>query len=124
MTPLSRLLFISRPEQERITVATDLGEVPEELAVALQHSTCTVLESNHDEDLLENGPYPQLLKDRIRSSMGHLSNRQTAAALTVCKGNGLRHVILAHLSAENNDPLLARDSAERALAGTRDASLF
>ncbi|MBU1921103.1 MBL fold metallo-hydrolase [bacterium] len=105
-------------ERERITIATDLGEVPEELSCALMHSTCAVLESNHDEDLLESGPYPQLLKDRIRSSLGHLSNKQTAEALTVCKGNGLRHVILAHISEENNDPLLARASAEQALAGT------
>lgn len=104
--------------RERITIATDLGEVPEELSCALKHSTCAVLESNHDEDLLEHGAYPQILKDRIRSSRGHLSNRQTAAALSACKGNGLRHVILAHLSEENNDPLLARETAERALAGS------
>jgi phosphoribosyl 1,2-cyclic phosphodiesterase len=102
-------------KHEQITVATDLGEVSAELADALMHSTCTVLESNHDEVLLENGTYPQILKDRIRSHLGHLSNRQTADVLKACRGNGLRHVILAHLSDENNDPALAHATAKRAL---------
>jgi phosphoribosyl 1,2-cyclic phosphodiesterase len=104
-------------EHERITIATDLGVVPAELSDALQHSTCAVLESNHDEDLLEQGPYPQILKDRIRSSSGHLSNRQTADALQKCRDNGLRHVILAHLSVDNNDPVIALESARQAMAG-------
>jgi phosphoribosyl 1,2-cyclic phosphodiesterase len=104
--------------REQITIATDLGVVSRELADALMHSTCTILESNHDEKLLEYGSYPQILKDRIRSSMGHLSNRQTAEALTDCCGNGLRHVILAHISDENNDPALALSTAKRALKDT------
>jgi phosphoribosyl 1,2-cyclic phosphodiesterase len=104
-----------------VTVATDLGEVPDDLAEALAHSTCAVLESNHDEQMLLSGSYPDLLKQRIRSRMGHLSNAQTAAALRACKGNGLRTVVLAHLSDENNDPALAHASAADALAGTEVA---
>jgi phosphoribosyl 1,2-cyclic phosphodiesterase len=110
-------------DHEQITIATDLGEVSPELSDALMHSTCTVLESNHDEKLLEYGSYPQVLKDRIRSSMGHLSNRQTAEALTACRENGLRHVILAHISEENNDPALALSTAKHALKGT-DADVY
>ena len=109
--------FSITANQDRITVATDLGEVSPELSGALIHSACIVLESNHDEELLECGPYPQVLKDRIRSSLGHLSNRQTAEALAACRDNGLRHVVLAHISEDNNDPLLAKSFAEAALEG-------
>lgn len=104
--------------KHRLTVATDLGEVPAELSESLAHSTFTMLESNHDVHMLLNGSYPEILKQRIRSNMGHLSNDQTAAALDVCKGNGLRTVVLAHLSDENNDPALARAASEAVLRGT------
>lgn len=108
----------------RITIATDLGEVTPEVADALSRSTCAVFESNHDEEMLENGPYPEILKRRIASGIGHLSNRQTADALRRFQqqnnsgdGNGLRTLILAHLSDENNDPKLARDAVEEILIG-------
>lgn len=103
--------------QHRMTVATDLGEVTPDLADALLNSTIAVLESNHDEVMLRNGSYPELLKQRIRSSLGHLSNRQCAEALNDCRDRELRTVVLAHLSDENNDPALARDSAAAALNG-------
>jgi phosphoribosyl 1,2-cyclic phosphodiesterase len=99
----------------RITVATDLGEVPPALAQALAHSTALVFESNHDGQMLREGSYPDFLKERILSSNGHLSNLQCAEALAACKGNGLRTVVLAHLSDENNHPDLARASANAAL---------
>jgi phosphoribosyl 1,2-cyclic phosphodiesterase len=99
----------------RITVATDLGEVPKSLTPILASSTCLVLESNHDVHMLESGSYPDYLKERIRSRYGHLSNGQTAHALKPLRENGLRHVVLAHLSDENNDPALARESAQKAL---------
>jgi len=99
----------------RITIATDLGEVPPDLQTALAHSTIAVFESNHDEEMLRAGSYPELLKERIASRLGHLSNRQSAAALAECKGNGLRAVALAHVSDENNHPDLARDCAREIL---------
>ena len=99
----------------RITVATDLGEVPSELSPVLAKSNTLVFESNHDEQMLIGGSYPEFLKERILSEYGHLSNRQCAAALSACKGNGLKTVVLAHLSDENNRPELARASAEKAL---------
>jgi phosphoribosyl 1,2-cyclic phosphodiesterase len=101
--------------RHRVTVATDLGEVPRSLAAALARSTAAVLESNHDVQMLKNGPYPEILKQRILSGTGHLSNVQTAAALAACRGNGLAHVVLAHISDENNDPLLARAASAAAL---------
>lgn len=111
------LAFCVEAGAHRITVATDLGEVPPELANALAHSTCAVLESNHDVAMLRAGPYPEILKQRILSATGHLSNAQTAAALAECRGNGLRHVVLAHLSDENNAPALAHAAAAAALDG-------
>ena len=99
----------------RITVATDLGEVPSALSKALAQSTTLVFESNHDEKMLRGGSYPEFLKDRILSEFGHLSNRQCAEALSECQGNGLKTVVLAHLSDENNRPELARASAHKVL---------
>jgi phosphoribosyl 1,2-cyclic phosphodiesterase len=103
---------------QRITVATDLGTVPRALHHLLKLSTCAVLESNHDLDMLLNGSYPDFLIDRISSNTGHLSNDQCAAALKACRGNGLRTVVLAHISDENNDPELARSVVAKALRGT------
>lgn len=99
----------------RITLATDLGEVPADLADALRHSTCAVFESNHDVDMLRAGSYPEILKRRILSGTGHLSNVQSAEALAQCRGNGLRHAVLAHISDENNHPDLAREAVSAAL---------
>ncbi len=98
-----------------ITVATDLGEVSPELHQAFTESTVAVIESNHDEELLRSGPYPELLKVRIAGKRGHLSNRQTANVLRDCCNKNLKHVVLAHLSEENNYPPLAQDSARVAL---------
>lgn len=100
---------------EVITVATDLGEVPEPLHKAFTESTVAVIESNHDEEMLRTGPYPELLKIRIAGSTGHLSNRQTANVLRECTSKNMKHVVLAHLSEENNHPMLAHDSARTAL---------
>jgi phosphoribosyl 1,2-cyclic phosphodiesterase len=102
----------------RVTIATDLGEVPRDVATALEHSTIAVFESNHDVEMLRVGSYPEDLKRRILSRHGHLSNEQSAAALAACRGNGLEHVVLAHISAENNDPALALRTALNALDGT------
>ena len=101
---------------QRVTVATDLGEVPRAVAGALAHSTVAVFESNHDVELLLAGSYPDFLKERILSKTGHLSNKQSAAALKLTRGNGLEHVVLAHISEENNHPGLALRTAMDAVA--------
>jgi phosphoribosyl 1,2-cyclic phosphodiesterase len=104
--------------EHRLTVATDLGEVTRDVAKALKHSTIAVFESNHDEDMLQNGSYPEILKRRIRSSTGHLSNRQCSSALESCRETDLSTVILAHLSDENNEPEIARATTGAILDGT------
>ena len=96
-------------------LATDVGEVTPAVAEAIGEANYLVLEANHDEEMLQQGPYPNYLKGRIRSSRGHLSNRQCADALITYGSPNLRHVWLCHLSEENNHPELARKTVEAVL---------
>ena len=75
-----------------------------------------LLESNHDPDMLRTNPrYSQLLKARILGDQGHLSNDACAAALLQLIAWGTKHLILGHLSGENNTPALARRVSETAM---------
>lgn len=101
-------------------VLTDMGRPTALVRERLASLSVAVLEFNHDIDALLDGPYPWPLKQRIRSSHGHLSNQQAAALLTeAIRSRGaespLQHIILAHLSDENNSPALARRACEAAL---------
>ena len=75
-----------------------------------------VIESNHDEEMLENGPYPYELKRRIASKRGHLSNADCATLASQLYENGTKHIMLAHLSEENNLPELAYNEVFTAIA--------
>jgi len=99
----------------RIGVATDLGHVPDDLGAAFERLDFLVFESNHDEEMLRNGPYPPFLQQRIACDTGHLSNRQTGGLLQRVVHKGLRHVLLAHLSQQNNLPAVALGAAKDAL---------
>ena len=83
--------------------------------MALSGAHEVILESNHDENMLMMGPYPYALKRRILSEEGHLSNGCAAEFLCELTGVGARHLLLAHLSAENNTPELAYLTARTAL---------
>ncbi|MFH1279403.1 MAG: MBL fold metallo-hydrolase [Candidatus Eisenbacteria bacterium] len=102
-------------EEGDAAFATDLGTVDDGVREAIGGVRVLVLESNHDEELLINGPYPWYLKERIRSRHGHLSNGDSRSALASARHDGLEAVVLAHLSAENNRPGLAMDTAREAL---------
>ncbi len=92
-----------------IGYATDIGSVSPEVEQHLTGCLAVVLESNHDPEMLENGPYPYDLKRRVASHRGHLSNSDSAAfAAHLCR-HGTRALMLAHLSMENNLPELALD---------------
>ncbi|MBA4073028.1 MAG: MBL fold metallo-hydrolase [Gemmatimonas sp.] len=99
----------------RIGVATDLGHVPDELGAAFERLDFLVFESNHDEEMLRSGPYPPFLQERIACDTGHLSNRQTSGLLQRVAHKGLRQVLLAHLSQQNNEPTVALRAAKEAL---------
>jgi phosphoribosyl 1,2-cyclic phosphodiesterase len=76
-----------------------------------------MIESNHDLEMLRDGPYPWSVKQRVMSRVGHLSNHALAEYLTSEYDGAARYVVLAHLSESNNLPELARLSAENALDG-------
>ena len=101
----------------RVGYATDIGHVSETLRKELTGCEAIVLESNHDVDMLMDGPYPYDLKLRIRGKRGHLSNRECADLAAELAGQGTTHFLLAHLSEENNHPDLAFDETFSALAG-------
>lgn len=96
-------------------VVTDLGKPTALVLERLRSLTVAVLEFNHDEELLMEGGYPWPLKQRIRGNKGHLSNEQAASLLESGVHEGLKHVVLAHLSEENNSPRHALAAAMGAL---------
>jgi len=85
-----------------ITVLTDLGRICDNVKKAIRLSDILFLESNFDEDMLLNGRYPYHLKNRIRGGWGHLSNKLSLEAFLENKSERLKHLILGHLSGENN----------------------
>ena len=107
--------FVFEAEGVRIGVATDLGYMPPNAALRLRHCDVLMIESNHDLDMLRDGPYPWSVKQRVMSRVGHLSNNAAAEYLEKGYDGQAAYVILAHLSESNNLPELARVSAEHAL---------
>lgn len=99
----------------RFCLATDVGYVTPDIRHYLSMADHVVMESNHDVDMLMNGPYPSYLKKRVRGEGGHLSNKECAELIHDIYHKGLRHLFLCHLSAENNDPDLAYRTAAKAL---------
>lgn len=99
--------FITTPDGRRMSVVTDTGYLTENARLAISRSHLAVVESNHDLDMLKEGAYPYILKQRILSDNGHLSNSACAEALPDFVGAGLTRIILGHLSEENNTPHLA-----------------
>ncbi len=100
----------------KIGFATDLGIATRLVRERLKGSRLLVLEFNHDEEMLRDGPYPWPLKQRIRGNHGHLSNNAAAELLDALLWEGLEGVFLAHLSETNNTPELALRSAGSVLA--------
>jgi phosphoribosyl 1,2-cyclic phosphodiesterase len=92
--------------------------MPQLVKVHLRDADCLMLESNHDLDMLKVGPYPWVVKQRVLSRTGHLSNHAVSEYLADPEGfdGRARYLVLAHLSQENNNPDLARLSAEEALS--------
>jgi phosphoribosyl 1,2-cyclic phosphodiesterase len=107
--------FVFETEGVRMGLATDLGYMPANAAMRLRRCDVLMLESNHDLEMLRDGPYPWSVKQRVMSRVGHLSNRAAAEFLEGSYDGQAAYVVLAHLSESNNLPELAKISAERAL---------
>lgn len=100
----------------KVGVATDLGRATTTVRHALGGCHLLILEANHDELMLREGPYPWSVKQRIGGSRGHLSNRLAAELAVDLVHTDLAAILLAHLSQECNDPGLARETVTRHLA--------
>ena len=109
--------FVFQAEGVRMAVVTDLGYVPPNVKAQLKGVDLLLLESNHDLEMLRDGPYPWSVKQRVLSRVGHLSNEAAAEFLSHNYDGQAAYIILAHLSESNNLPELARVAAERALNG-------
>ena len=101
--------------RHRIGILTDIGEPTAAVAQALHGCDALLLETNHDPMMLAAGGYPVWLKRRIAGHRGHLANSQSALLLDACRHDGLRHVVAAHLSRQNNRPELALAALRGAL---------
>ena len=109
--------FSLRADGSKVAIVTDLGFLPVVVQQHLRESDCLILESNHDLGMLKLGPYPWHIKQRVMSRTGHLSNHTVSEFLSDGEAFDARArwLVLAHLSENNNNPDVARISAEEAL---------
>lgn len=107
--------ILSSDEEQKASICLDTGKVDFEMIEAMRDSDIYIIESNHEPAMVEAGDYPDSIKARILSDLGHLSNEQTASALgRLIRGKGER-IYLTHLSGNNNMPMLAEMTVKRAL---------
>jgi phosphoribosyl 1,2-cyclic phosphodiesterase len=109
-------VFHARSESLRMAIATDLGYIPPNVKMALKNVDVLLLESNHDLEMLKDGPYPWSVKQRVLSRVGHLSNTAAAEFLSQDYDGGAHTIVLGHISESNNLPELALLAAEQAIA--------
>ena len=111
-----KLTFTEGGEEISVAYATDTGHVSNTMLEYMLGAKYAVIESNHDLDMLRDGPYPVDLKARIASPRGHLSNADCAVLASHLAENGAKAILLAHLSEENNLPDLAYSETRGAVA--------
>jgi phosphoribosyl 1,2-cyclic phosphodiesterase len=105
--------FALESDKRKMCICTDLGTYTQHTAEELEGSEVLVLEANHDINLLRNGPYPAYLKARIAGQRGHLSNDSSGRLLSSVLHSRMEAVFLGHLSAVNNNPVLAVDTVRK-----------
>ncbi|MGF0040259.1 MBL fold metallo-hydrolase [Peptoniphilaceae bacterium SGI.131] len=112
------VFYIFHQNKQKITILTDTGTVTDSMIESIKGSGAYLIEANHDVEMLKNGPYPFLLKKRILSDYGHLSNDLSSDILSRIVRGRSEIILLGHLSRENNTEELAfreADSKLRAL---------
>lgn len=107
--------FLIEYQGLRVGIATDLGSPKEEILDHLKSCQLVILEANHDLELLKYGTYPGHLKRRIMSPTGHLSNDDAGYVASLLVEANVEHLILAHLSQENNHPRIAYHTVKNTL---------
>jgi len=111
--------FTFQHNGKKIGIATDMGIATGMVKTHLADCNFLILEANHDPVMLQNGPYPWPLKQRIKSRTGHMSNEGSKALLEELRHSRLEHVILAHLSQTNNTPERALSVVGQALVHSK-----
>jgi phosphoribosyl 1,2-cyclic phosphodiesterase len=101
--------FIVSSAAVRVGIFTDIGDACNNVVDSFVRCNAVFLESNYDEEMLMKGRYPHYLKQRIRGGKGHLSNSQAFQLFTQHRSPFLSHLVLSHLSKENNSPDLVYD---------------
>lgn len=104
----------------KLGILTDLGHATTHLLAHLAHCDALLLESNHDSELLAQSTYPPFLKRRVGGMYGHLSNIAAGAIARSLLHGGLKHLVAAHLSIQNNRPELARQALSDGLGSTTE----
>lgn len=99
-------------DNEKMSIATDIGKITDNIRRHLYKSKLVVLESNYDPNMLMMGSYPYALKKRVMSEVGHLSNEDAANFCVELIKEGTERILLAHLSKENNFPELAYETSK------------
>lgn len=108
--------YLIESTEGRFGHATDFGITTRVISEKLKGCRALLIEANHDLDMLMNGPYPWHLKQRIKSSHGHISNNQSMELLNDLLHEELEGVFLAHISEVNNDPAIPHRVATELLA--------
>ena len=109
--------FTFKADGVKVGIVTDLGYLPYSVKDHLRGCDGLMIESNHDLEMLRNGPYPWMVKQRVMSRVGHLSNSALAEFFEKDYDGSAAFLVLAHLSELNNHPELARETAYKALGG-------
>jgi len=99
--------YIIESNHKSFVYITDTGYINKKYIEALSNKELYIIESNHDEKMLMDGPYPYILKQRVISDKGHLSNHTTGKLLTEVVGARTKQIVLAHISEKNNTEELA-----------------
>lgn len=107
--------YVFTSKESSLVYITDTGYINNKYFKKLYNKTMYILESNHDVEMLMHGKYPGFLKQRVLSDRGHLSNHSSSIYLSKLIGNNTKHVVLAHLSKENNTPEIAIDTLKSTL---------
>lgn len=107
--------YIIESNNKNIVYVTDTGYINRKYLIKMKEKDCYIIESNHDEKMLMDGPYPRFLKERVISDKGHLSNTTTSKYLQKIIGKNTKTIVLAHLSETNNTESLALETTKEAL---------
>jgi|TARA_B100000959_G_scaffold243648_1_gene267078 phosphoribosyl 1,2-cyclic phosphodiesterase len=110
--------YVVRCQNRKLGHATDMGRVTHEVREKLKNSHVLLVESNHDVEMLDVGPYPWPVKQRIKGELGHLSNEACGELLAAVSHEHLERVLLMHLSQTNNHSEIARITALQALGSS------